>query len=325
MTTTAGSFPHSTARQEAVHWFARVRLGPLSPQDQEQFDHWLSASPEHQRHFQALQQAWNKMDELPVQRLRRLAQEPVRRPTSRVASRRSIFAGLAVMLLLAGVWVWPKGEEQSWTLETAAAQRQELSLPDGSVLTVNARTRLSVVYSIGQRRVQLEAGEILADVQPDAHRPFIVQAAQARVEVLGTRFNVRSHSGLVDVAVDRGRVRLSTGPWWNVRSERLGVGQSARFSPQHGLEPVREADVAAVTAWRSGRLEFDNEPLGQVVERLAAYLDEPVRMGDARAAGMRVSGTLSMDQPEQALALLADIAPVQILNVPTKGWVIGSR
>lgn len=326
MTTTAGSTSHSTAREHAVQWFTRVRLGPLSSEEQAQLNAWLASSPLNQQHFQDLQKAWKKLDELPVERLRRLAQAPaVARPKIKSLSWRPVFAALALVAVMGGLWLWPAGPEQSWSVSTAVAQRQELRLPDDSVLLVNARTQINVVYTPKERRVYLESGEILADVRTDADRPFIVETAHASVQVLGTRFNVRKQADRLDVAVDRGRVRLSAGPWWNSQSERLGVGQAAHFSVQQGLGPVQEADVAALTAWQSGRLEFDNEPLGQVLEQLSAYLDEPVRIGDAQLAQLRISGTLSMEKPQEALLILADIAPVQILNVESKGWVINRR
>ena len=331
MTTNAGSTSHSTAREQAVYWFARVRLGPLSPEDQAQLDVWLEASPLNQQHFHDLHSAWKKLDELPLDRLRRLAQAPAveaQAPAKSVATSmrwRPAFAAMTLIVVLGGIWLWPAGPEQSWSVSTTVAQRQELRLPDDSVLMVNARTQINVVYTSKERRVYLESGEILADVRTDADRPFIVETAQAKVQVLGTRFNVRKQADHVDVAVDRGRVRLSAGPWWNSRSERLGVGQAARFSAGQGLESVREADVAALTAWQSGRLEFDDEPLGQVLEQLSAYLDEPVRIADAQLAQLRISGTLSMDKPQDALLILADIAPVQILKVDSKGWVINRR
>nr|WP_321274270.1 FecR domain-containing protein [Alcaligenes faecalis] len=325
MTTSAGPSLPSTAREQAVHWFARVRLGPLSTEDQAELEAWLAASSQNQAHFQELQKAWNKLDELPVDRLRRLTQEPAAPQKKPVQRWRPAFAAMAVGAVVAGVWLWPAGPEQSWAVSTTVAQRQELRLPDDSVLTVNARTKINVVYTSSERRVYLESGEILADVRTDADRPFIVETEQAKVQVLGTRFNVRKQSDQVEVAVDRGRVRLSAGPWWNSRSERLGVGQAARVTARQGLEPVREADVAALTAWQSGRLEFDDEPLAQVLEQLSAYLDEPIRLGDAQLGQLRISGTLSMSKPQEALLLLADIAPVQILNVESKGWVINRR
>jgi transmembrane sensor len=70
--------------------------------------------------------------------------------------------------------------------------------------------------------------------------------------------------------------------------------------------------VAAATAWREGRIVFNNTPLPQAVTELNRYAPFVIRLDGARLARVRVAGTLNVDSPSTLLELLPRIAPVRV-------------
>ncbi len=105
----------------------------------------------------------------------------------------------------------PVVDSQQMTLHTAVGEQRVAKLDDGSVLTMNTDSEITVDYSGDNRIVRLERGEVNFDVSKDPHRPFIVYAGDGLVWAVGTAFNVRVEDGSVDLTVTEGRVKVYTG------------------------------------------------------------------------------------------------------------------
>ena len=81
--------------------------------------------------------------------------------------------------------------------------------------------------------------------------------------VTGTRFNVRRlGDDATEVVVSQGSVEVGSRGWRFWQREALGPGQGLLASAS-GLMPIATVDVAAATAWREGRVIFNNTPLSK--------------------------------------------------------------
>lgn len=318
------------ARDQAAHWFARARLGTLTPQERHECEAWRAASAEHDRQYRSLETLWLVADELPRDRMRAVLTqtEAVRPPIDR---RRRFVVGLGAACALALVvgmvgprW-WAAVPEYTAQLASAKGERKQFTLPDGSILELNTDTHATVAFYPDKRTVSLVDGEILFAVDADPSRPFVVAAGKARVSVTGTRFNVRRDGDEVSLAVESGSVEFSAGSWWNRKVERLTAGYVAHYQTDQGLVPAQVGDVAALVAWQRGRLVFRDAPLSQVVSELNRYLPEPLRIADAHIGRLRIAGTLGIDEPESALEVLPEIAPITVLRRTDGSTVITAR
>ena len=95
-------------------------------------------------------------------------------------------------------------------IETAARERRRVTLPDGSVLYVNERTRVTVATP---RRLEVEQGEVFVEVVPQFDEQqqkerFQVKTPTRTITALGTRFGVDTASE-ASVMVTQGRVEVS--------------------------------------------------------------------------------------------------------------------
>lgn len=240
--------------------------------------------------------------------------------------RRSLAALLGLSGLAVGAsvgWrVWRIAVPQ-WELAAATDHGQTLRrpLPDGSVLTLDALSRVQMAYYAGRRSVRLLAGAAFFEVVAEAGRPFVVDVPVdggrgVRVTVLGTRFGVeRLAGGGVDVQVESGRVRVQAleagGPV--APAQELGAGEALRWStPDASGTPVlrRLEGARAAASWRHGVLAFDAATLGETVERLRRYLPRPVEVA-ADAAALRLSGQVRIAQAEDFVRALPSIVPVR--------------
>ncbi|MEM8600099.1 MAG: FecR domain-containing protein [Bacteroidota bacterium] len=210
--------------------------------------------------------------------------------TRRFAMATLVAAVLGVVAL--GVWWSQPVAVVAGVGETVAAV-----LPDGSAVDLNSGSRLVYDRRFGalwgtpaERAVQLE-GEAFFDVEPGAV-PFVVATFNARVEVLGTAFNVdaRAAERTTDVALVHGQVRLVGDAAEDASQIReavvLAPGETAQVvTTTAGLTvaPPAEANAARRTAWRTGGLAFDAEPLPAVLAEIER------RYGIAFALDARVS------------------------------------
>jgi transmembrane sensor len=114
------------------------------------------------------------------------------------------------LLCLLGVLYFNQEKQIEWNdLTIPHGMQQTLALSDGTVLHLNAGTR--VIYPtefIGDKREIFINGEMYADVAKNPEKPFIISAGDIHVEVLGTQFNFRAYNNLetVEVALVEGAV-----------------------------------------------------------------------------------------------------------------------
>lgn len=306
--------PSDDARDRAAYWFARLQSGEASAGERAQFEAWRAADPAHARQYAEIETLWQAagtLDAAQQARLGRAYRAPV------LPSRRRWLAlgagmGATAAAALVGVRLWPLPEEYARSIATARGDRQELSLPDGSLVSLNSGSALRVRYDAGQRRIWLEEGEAFFTVTRDAGRPFVVDAGTGRVTVLGTQFNVRREGDAFSVAVAGGTVRVERGPWWNRQRALLTAGQGSRYADAASTTP--DLDVQAAIAWRDGRIVFRDTPLPQALAEMNRYLPDPLRprFAEPRLAALRVSGIFDTANPKALLAALPRILPVSV-------------
>jgi len=297
--------------EQAACWFARAQDAPHDKAVHAALQAWLAQHPSNRQEYERLAQLWRAADFIPRQHLEALCQpEPVRQLPRRRLLRQALAAGVAVVALGLGWtgWQYQQLNHQD-TLSTALGERRQVELPDGSQLELNSATQVQVMFSAGQRHVRLGAGEAMFIVAHDSDRPFVVSTAQGDVSVTGTRFDVRQDPGSTRVAVEQGSVKVQGA------AESLALltaGQGSHIDAQGKVAAPYAIDANAVTAWRQGKLVFDNAPLSDVVAEVSRYRARPLHVASGKAAALRLSSTFSTDDPDALLRALPSILPVRV-------------
>jgi ferric-dicitrate binding protein FerR (iron transport regulator) len=207
------------------------------------------------------------------------------------------YAALMTGVIVAAAlwWLWPGGDVKSPSEMVAGGDlRQELKLEDGTHVTLNAGSRL--VYNepfMGQeRRVRL-SGEAWFDVAPDAQSPFFVETDDLVIRVVGTDFNVRSFTG-VDVSqveVGSGIVEVYSLAGAN-ETVRLVAGDGVIYHrAQHQLAKVKANPN--FLAWKTGRIQFKETPMSEVLETLERVYHQPIKVYDASILDEQLGGSFN--------------------------------
>jgi transmembrane sensor len=197
---------------------------------------------------------------------------------------------------------------------TAHTANIDQVLPDGSVVSLQAGSQITypAKFESKTRNVELK-GEAYFKVAHDKTKPFIVASGDARVEVLGTEFNVNTNTsaGSMEVVLTTGKVSVyyKAKPQANVM---LLPGEKAEL-----LADKQQISKSANTdpnymAWKTRILVFDNETLAQVASTLQNVYQTPVKLADPQLAECSVTASFNDQSIQSVIEVIAETLDLQV-------------
>ena len=196
----------------------------------------------------------------------------------------SILKAAAAILVL-GVLSWCIYEyavpPRMLTISTLA-DCTTIDLPDGSRVMLNRFSSLSYPKRFGRsdRRVSL-SGEGYFSVEKDQKHPFIVEAEELMIEVLGTRFNVDAYSNNPEIITTlyQGSVSVSTST--GEESVVLQPNESAVFNKEnHTLLREQSEDTDISMAWQNNNFIFNKTKLTEIARKLSNHFNVDIIIQD---------------------------------------------
>jgi transmembrane sensor len=303
----------TTVRDDAAQWFVRMQEPVVDVELRHRFQAWLDEHPQHRNEFELLQDLWSAADLVPAARLRALCDTPPAlkkpRPVLRYAVAASVFA-VALGLGLFSALNHPAPYTAEFS--TALNERRHVALPDGSEVDLDSRSRIQVRFEKGQRNVELTAGEAMFSVEHDTSRPFVVAAGSGKVTVTGTRFDVRHGANETRVVVEQGTVRVQGRDAADNDFINLTAGLGTHVDALGKVAAAYAVNPAEMTAWRSGKLVFNNVSLADVAEQVSRYREKPLKVGNAAVGNLRLTSVFKSDNTDALLKALPNILPVAV-------------
>lgn len=325
---------------------------------------WLKESPLNVREFLLAYSIEQTLDQLDSQRRFNidallaqinprvanlpLADAAVRRSASmqRTIHRKRLFkiaAGIATIGLI-GWWVLFERQSNWQEFATGTGEQRALQLEDGSVVHLNAHSRIALSFSATARDIKLLEGEALFEVHHDAQRPFRVFTRDAVIRDIGTRFNVHSRSDGVKVAVIEGSIELTAVPTATITpalissaetqtpisnkraaSHILIADQEAQID-RHGVVTVGTvADIADATAWWQRRLIYRKETLAHIAEDFNRYNRRHIRLEGDEVMQRAYTGVFDADDPDSLAQVLASDPELRVERLADNTIVIRTR
>ncbi|MGH6860329.1 MAG: FecR family protein [Phyllobacterium sp.] len=291
-----------TVRDAALAWFTRAHAGDATPDDRLALQLWLASDPLHRVEYERLEAVWSTLDRMPDPRTRH------RNGAAPVVSRRFFLGGAA--LAAAGGIVALSGLPDFVTSDhhTGTSELKTVTLADGSTVQLDAASALSVDFSPSSRSLVLQRGRAFFKVARDPARPFIVAAGTGSTTAMGTEFVVHMTREEVTVAVQESAVSVAASAAGTPAS--VDAGETVSYGPG-GLGAVGKTLLESETAWRRGKLIFEDQPLGRVIADVNRYRTGTIRITDARLLDLRVSGIFDIGNPDGVLDAITQTLPVR--------------
>ncbi|EJU13367.1 anti-FecI sigma factor FecR [Sphingomonas sp. LH128] len=282
------------ARDEAARFVARMDADGWTEADESELQAWLAEDPLRQGLLLQVQAQWLALTpEVEAPAVPVEEEEPA--PSG--WGRRGVLAGLAASAALAFVGLRWSQSPAAYTTKLGEIRR--LPLPDGSVMTMNSGSELTVSMATKLREVQLAQGEAWFEVAKDAQRPFVVAAGNVRVRAVGTAFSVRRRETGVEILVTEGIVETWADGDQSLRM-KLEAGDRAMLSAHAVIdyETGISSSVDRALAWRGGMIDLNGRTLYDAADEFNRYNQRQIIIADPRVAREEFDGLFRVNDPE---------------------------
>ena len=199
--------------------------------------------------------------------------------------------------------------------------RLHLELPDGSDIWLNNGSSIRYPQQFGtvNREIYL-SGEAYLDVKHDRLMPFVLKVPGLDIKVAGTSFNVMAYHDdqQVEVALEKGKIELigtGTDTTQKIR-QVLKPGNFAVYNNTKRNLTIAHGPVDQYSAWKDGRLVFDNDSMTVIEKRLERWFNVDIEVADVNLKNTTFTATFTTETLLQVLEMLSLAAPIryEIIN-----------
>jgi len=302
---------------EAAAW--RLRLTEADTRSSPEFEAWLG-EPENQVAWDQVSRSWNFFDGVAQSPEITAAREAALADAKRAGAARPPTVRRMTGLIAATFLIGVIGAGSAWWLtrpddyRTAAGERRMITLSDGSKLSLDADSEVTVRYEKHARSLHLLRGQARFDVAHDKKRPFSVVAGNQKVIATGTAFNIDMAGPKILVTLIEGHVVV-----FDENGDTLGHAIELRAGQQLSAAPsappeIAPANIRRATAWTIGQIMFDDEPLSSVVERVNRYGGIQVVIADPQVGAMKISGVFNAGDVLGFVEIVTHYLPVKAVS-----------
>lgn len=325
---------------EAREWFTLMQSGSVSETEQQQLQAWLQANSAHQTAYRQYEMIWQDLGGLAntkeltaLRRSEKLSPGEIMRDKlgSIIAGMRALnpksqfgFALASIAIFAVAVINFQPEKIVSQDFATATGEVKQFTLEDGSEITLGAKSELKAWATKKERHIILVNGQAFFKVAKNPQRPFLVDAGETKVRVVGTQFDVRKGSDRIRVAVLEGIVNVTSTSKTTVPIV-LTAGQQVTRLNEGTFEAVNSISVSELESWRNGRLIYLRASLADVVADANRYFNNSISLGSKDLANLKVTAAVSTNQMDALTDMLASSLPVVLRRDAQNNIVIVSR
>ena len=171
-----------------------------------------------------------------------------------------------------------------------------LNLEDGTKVLLNSDSKIKypVKFIKGKKRqVELLYGEAFFDVSSSQNNngsEFIVSTKTQKINVLGTKFNIKAYSedDIITTTLVEGKVKVENGE----NQILLFPNQQSKVDSNSTVINVSDVDVSQQISWINGLFSFNDTSLEDIMHTLSRWYDLEFIFKSANQKGFIFSGIL---------------------------------
>lgn len=345
--------------------------GEASPEELLHLENLILSHPEWQLAIQNLTDLWkhqplkdsveeedaymlhlHRMDEMNIPFSAEPAKEAEIFSTSTSSKAKWYWAAAAILLVATGFLAFAnpfKKEKQTGIVRqvseitTRPGSKSKVELPDGSVVWLNAGSKLTYNKDFGKelREVTL-SGEGYFDVVKNKEKPFVIHTSSINIKVLGTLFNVKAYPedkqtetslirGSIEVTIkNRPEDKIILSPSEKLVVENASVPREEKIKKPEipvRVEPLISVNklrynpldsTVAETEWVNNRLVFRDETFENLAVKMERWYDVSISIEDPALKDARLNGIFQSESVVQALEALKEMIPFKYEKTENK-------
>lgn len=305
-------------------WIIGYLTNSLTPEDMQSLQEWLNASEKNRKYFSDMQEVWiaasDETDDMDFNKERayQLFLKQTEANGRQGTNKRKAFqlrpwmyaAAMIIVVFICGTIAFQTGKSvirnqlTQISIEAPYGSKTKLYLPDGTLVWLNAGSKMSYAqdFGINERALNL-TGEAYFEVTRNEHIPFKVHTNELDVKVLGTKFNFRNYQDDLEakVCLLEGKVALNT----QQKETILHPDQQALLDKKTGNLLISSTKAAYSAEWTNDRLYFDEALLPDIVKELERSYNIKITIADAALNSVRFYGNFR--RKEQSIREIMDV------------------
>lgn len=291
-------------KEEIWNIITKRLAGEQTPQSKEMLEEWLAADPENIKTYHQAEEIWNMSALISPHAPSTLPDFISNPPVKTISLKKKrywkygIAAASTAALFILGISflnIKPAPKKQQWITHNAAPGKIfSITLPDSSIITLNAGSQISYAKTLDRDSIRLIklTGEASFDVSHRKAQPFVVESGKIKTVVYGTSFNVRAYLNEKKIQVDvkSGKVGVlpkDTKP--DVKPIFLLPNNRLSFDTQNLTFLKSNIQIGNIEGWKKGILLFDQTPIPEVLETLARRFNIKFDTAEQNYAACRLS------------------------------------
>ena len=185
-----------------------------------------------------------------------------------------------------------------------------LNLEDGTKVLLNSDSKIKypVKFIKGKnRQVELLYGEAFFDVSSSQNNngsEFIVSTKTQKINVLGTKFNIKAYSedDIITTTLVEGKVKVGNGK----NQILLSPNQQSKVDSNSPVINVSNVDVSQQISWINGLFSFNDTSLEDIMQTLSRWYDLEFIFKSANQKGFIFSGILERTKSIEDILLIIE-------------------
>jgi ferric-dicitrate binding protein FerR (iron transport regulator) len=222
-------------------------------------------------------------------------------------------AAVIVGLILLSVFYLPGVNSVKY--ETEYAESRNIVLPDGSQVTLNARSslRINKNWKAGEtREVWLDGEGFFSVVHTRENSKFIVHARDINVEVLGTEFNLQRRRERTKVILHSGKVQLTEVDGKQAAPIIMKPGDIVEYNDRSHSLVRKTGDIQMYSALKDGKMIFNNADFTEIQQVLEDNYGLKVTMDNIDLKGKQFNGVFPVNNLQILLTALGKAYDIAI-------------
>lgn len=260
---------------------------------------WRNESDEHAKVFVEAKNIWISTQPKPEankQLLDQILGEPQGKQVQVSFGWIKYAAAAVVVIGLVFVFKLMPGERES-----------NMTLADGSEIVLHGESMIESVSMTDEVREVRLSGKGYFDIKRDESRPFIIITENARIEVLGTSFQIDSYNGKTEVSVESGSVALikPAGQGNTALTVTLAEGEVGMINSSNKGIIKKNNNNANYLAWKTKTLVFNRSKLSYVESTLEDVYGIDIVLENPNLKNCNLTAKFKGRKPKDAMEILA--------------------
>ena len=291
---------------------------------------WIDSSPDNKKYFEQCKTIWEETGKIvptPIDVNVTLAWDSMssridayehtkelqkQESYTNVFTRKFLIRAAAIVLIpllaVSTYYIFTPKSQNNQTIIATTTQQTKDTLPDGSIISLNKNSKISYPKSFdGNTREVIMEGEAFFAITPNKEKPFIIHTENTLIQVVGTKFNVKSYvnNPEIEVLVESGRVIFLVVNAADTSSVSLEAGDKGMYNKTTKKLIKIKATDANELYWNNKTLVFDKTYLKDVLQTLEKNYAVSIDVNNEKIKRLRFSSTF-INQPIDTILFIIE-------------------